>query len=86
MTTPPESPAPRPQKGSFGPNAWLVDDLYDRFLEDPDSVAASWREFFVDYQRSPVPVVSASHVVAPTSATPAARVVINEEATPLRGA
>ena len=25
--------------GSFGPNAWLVDDMYDRFLADPDSVS-----------------------------------------------
>ncbi|NNN09251.1 MAG: hypothetical protein HKL85_08675, partial [Acidimicrobiaceae bacterium] len=52
MTTPLDSPNPQPHKGSFGPNAWLVDDMYDRFLQDPTSVAASWREFFVDYQRS----------------------------------
>ena len=86
MTTPPETPASRTHKGSFGPNAWLVDDMYDRFLKDPDSVAASWREFFVDYQRSPVPVVTASHVVAPAATAVATPVVINEEATPLRGA
>ncbi len=83
MTTPPDSSVSRPHKGSFGPNAWLVDDMYDRYLADPTSVAASWREFFVDYQRSPVPTVS-SHVVAaaPTSAA----VDVNPEATPLRGA
>ena len=41
--------------GSFGPNAWLVDDMYDRFLADPDSVSESWREFFADYRPAPVP-------------------------------
>ena len=41
--------------GSFGPNAWLVDDMYDRFLADPASVSDSWREFFADYRPAPVP-------------------------------
>src|SRR6516162_7702133 len=41
--------------GSFGPNAWLVDDMYDRFLADPNSVSESWREFFADYRPAPVP-------------------------------
>jgi 2-oxoglutarate decarboxylase len=71
-------------KGSFGPNAWLVDDMYDRFLADPDAVSQSWREFFADYQRSTVPTVATSAPVA--SAPVAAKVTIDEEATPLRGA
>ena len=41
--------------GSFGPNAWLVDDMYDRFLVDPSSVSESWREFFADYRAAPFP-------------------------------
>ena len=41
--------------GSFGPNAWLVDDMYDRYLADPESVGESWREFFADYRPAPVP-------------------------------
>jgi multifunctional 2-oxoglutarate metabolism enzyme len=41
--------------GAFGPNAWLVDDMYDRFLADPNSVSESWREFFADYRPAPVP-------------------------------
>ncbi|MGA2432544.1 MAG: multifunctional oxoglutarate decarboxylase/oxoglutarate dehydrogenase thiamine pyrophosphate-binding subunit/dihydrolipoyllysine-residue succinyltransferase subunit [Acidimicrobiales bacterium] len=83
MTTPPDSVSPRAVKGSFGPNAWLVDDMYDRFLADPDSVSPSWREFFADYQRSTVPTVATS-----TAHAPAAKAVvdIDEEATPLRGA
>ncbi len=45
--------------GTFGPNAWLVEDMYDRFRSDPESVSASWREFFADYRpvgAGPAPV------------------------------
>src|ERR1035437_5754887 len=41
--------------GSFGPNAWLVDDMYEQFVTDPGSVSESWREFFADYRPAPVP-------------------------------
>jgi 2-oxoglutarate decarboxylase len=36
---------------SFGANAWLVDEMYERYLDDPNSVAESWRDFFADYTR-----------------------------------
>ncbi len=91
MTTPPDSTAPQVIKGSFGPNAWLVDDMYDRFLADPSSVAPSWQEFFADYQRSPLPPVAVTQNVAtaPQVSAPQAAakpVVIDAGATPLRGA
>jgi multifunctional 2-oxoglutarate metabolism enzyme len=35
--------------GAFGPNAWLVDDMYAQYRSDPASVSDSWREFFEDY-------------------------------------
>ncbi len=35
---------------AFGPNMWLVDEMYRRFREDPDSVSEAWQEFFEDYQ------------------------------------
>src|ERR1700685_3902061 len=35
--------------GAFGPNAWLVDDMYEEYRSDPSSVSESWREFFADY-------------------------------------
>ena len=82
MTTPLDPTSSRSTKGSFGPNAWLVDDMYDRFLADPDSVAESWREFFADYQRSTVPSVATS--VTTLAAKPAT--TIDAEATPLKGA
>src|SRR5688572_3922553 len=33
----------------FGPNTWLVEELYRQFLTDPESVSETWREFFEDY-------------------------------------
>src|SRR5580700_8470065 len=65
VTTPPESSSTRPSKGSFGPNAWLVDDMYDRFLADPNSVAESWREFFADYRPGSVPAPTQQTAPAP---------------------
>jgi 2-oxoglutarate dehydrogenase E1 component len=85
VTTPPEPSSSRTSRGSFGPNAWLVDDLYDRYLADPSSVAESWREFFVDYQRSTLPTVTSSASgVSPTHSK--RKVAIDADATPLRGA
>jgi len=74
-------------KGSFGPNAWLVDDMYERYLADPESVAPSWREFFVDYQRSTVPTVTTAHA-ASAAPVPSAPPVgsLDADAVPLRGA
>ena len=36
MTTP-ESPA------AFGANSWLVEEMYEQFRADPDSVSDTWR-------------------------------------------
>ena len=46
---PDTSPAPPPQE-ALGPNAWLVDEMYEQYRADPSSVSESWREFFTDYQ------------------------------------
>ena len=67
--------------GSFGPNAWLVDDMYAKFLANPDSVSASWKEFFADYKSSPVPAPS-----TPQTEVPQARQTEAEPAKALRGA
>ncbi|MDQ3470218.1 MAG: hypothetical protein M3487_10715, partial [Actinomycetota bacterium] len=34
----------------FGTNSWLVEEMYERFQEDPGSVGETWREFFADYR------------------------------------
>ena len=36
---------------ALGPNAWLVDEMYEQYLVNPASVSESWRDFFADYQR-----------------------------------
>jgi 2-oxoglutarate decarboxylase len=35
---------------AFGPNIWLVDEMYRQYLENPKSVGESWQEFFEDYE------------------------------------
>ncbi|MEU5838441.1 multifunctional oxoglutarate decarboxylase/oxoglutarate dehydrogenase thiamine pyrophosphate-binding subunit/dihydrolipoyllysine-residue succinyltransferase subunit [Streptomyces diacarni] len=35
---------------AFGPNEWLVDEIYQQYLQDPNSVDRAWWDFFADYQ------------------------------------
>ena len=78
------------QAGSFGANAWLVDDMYDRFIKDPSSVSESWREFFADYRRPAAPAPTAPGAVhVPATPAPPAPASAHEPpsgASPLRGA
>ncbi len=37
---------------AFGPNEWLVDEIYQQFLADRSSVDPAWWEFFEDYSPS----------------------------------
>jgi len=55
--------------GAFGPNAWLVEDMYERFRSDPTSVSDSWREFFADYRPAgaPAPPAPAAPPAADTA-------------------
>ncbi|MGH3731014.1 MAG: multifunctional oxoglutarate decarboxylase/oxoglutarate dehydrogenase thiamine pyrophosphate-binding subunit/dihydrolipoyllysine-residue succinyltransferase subunit, partial [Micromonosporaceae bacterium] len=34
----------------FGPNEWIVEDMYQRYLTDPSSVDPAWHDFFADYK------------------------------------
>ncbi|MFC4588172.1 multifunctional oxoglutarate decarboxylase/oxoglutarate dehydrogenase thiamine pyrophosphate-binding subunit/dihydrolipoyllysine-residue succinyltransferase subunit [Sphaerisporangium corydalis] len=49
---------------NFGQNEWLVDELYQKYLQDPESVDRAWWNFFADYNpdsgtsRTPAPVGS----------------------------
>ena len=38
------------QAGQFGPNEWLVEEMYQRFLDDPTAVDPAWHDFFADYR------------------------------------
>ena len=58
--------------GAFGPNAWLVEDMYERYLADPASVSASWQEFFADYRPSGSVAPAPTSVAVPAAPAPAA--------------
>ncbi|MFF5218140.1 multifunctional oxoglutarate decarboxylase/oxoglutarate dehydrogenase thiamine pyrophosphate-binding subunit/dihydrolipoyllysine-residue succinyltransferase subunit [Micromonospora sp. NPDC000442] len=34
----------------FGPNEWIVEEMYQRYLADPSSVDPAWHDFFADYR------------------------------------
>ncbi|MDD7940073.1 multifunctional oxoglutarate decarboxylase/oxoglutarate dehydrogenase thiamine pyrophosphate-binding subunit/dihydrolipoyllysine-residue succinyltransferase subunit [Actinomycetospora lutea] len=48
----------------FGPNEWLVDEMYQRYLADPDSVDAAWHDFFADYSPDTAPDEAGAHASA----------------------
>jgi 2-oxoglutarate dehydrogenase E1 component len=53
--TAPDSAAPAAHAhtaAEFGPNEWLVDEIYQQYLRDPGSVDKAWWDFFADYQPS----------------------------------
>jgi len=71
-----QNSSPEPS-AAFGPNEWLVDELYHQYLADKNSVDPTWWEFFAGYQPSDVPqgqrVTRADGAPAPaTAAAPSA--------------
>ncbi|WP_037913102.1 multifunctional oxoglutarate decarboxylase/oxoglutarate dehydrogenase thiamine pyrophosphate-binding subunit/dihydrolipoyllysine-residue succinyltransferase subunit [Actinacidiphila yeochonensis] len=40
----------QPPAQGFGPNEWLVDEIYQQYLQDPNSVDRAWWDFFADYK------------------------------------
>ncbi|HZM74313.1 MAG TPA: multifunctional oxoglutarate decarboxylase/oxoglutarate dehydrogenase thiamine pyrophosphate-binding subunit/dihydrolipoyllysine-residue succinyltransferase subunit [Candidatus Limnocylindrales bacterium] len=51
---------------SFGTNEWIVEEMYQRYLNDPSSVDPAWHDFFADYK----PALDSAFAAAP--AKPAA--------------
>jgi 2-oxoglutarate decarboxylase len=76
---------------SFGPNVWLIDEMYREYLEHPERLSEGWREFFSDYQPSvgrPMPAPQAVAVPREEIVPPPARHDVKElpqGAEPLRG-
>ncbi|HEX2315792.1 MAG TPA: hypothetical protein VHJ17_18755, partial [Thermomonospora sp.] len=60
-----------PRTPDFGANEWLVDELYQKYLEDPNSVDQAWWNFFADYQPGSRPA-TAQGAVTVTPAAPSA--------------
>ncbi|MER7685699.1 multifunctional oxoglutarate decarboxylase/oxoglutarate dehydrogenase thiamine pyrophosphate-binding subunit/dihydrolipoyllysine-residue succinyltransferase subunit [Streptomyces sp. NPDC097610] len=63
---------------AFGANEWLVDEIYQQYLQDPNSVDRAWWDFFADYKPG-APAASAS---AGTAAAGAAGTTTTPSATP----
>ncbi|MFJ9023463.1 multifunctional oxoglutarate decarboxylase/oxoglutarate dehydrogenase thiamine pyrophosphate-binding subunit/dihydrolipoyllysine-residue succinyltransferase subunit [Streptomyces sp. NPDC102259] len=55
---------------AFGPNEWLVDEIYQQYLQDPNSVDRAWWDFFADYKPG-----------APTASAPAGTAAAGAAAT-----
>ena len=79
---------------AFGPNSWLVEEMYRQYEENPQSVGESWRDFFEDYKPSaPADAVATQRPPEPSPAEPErgaaaerkAAPSASEDATPLRG-
>ncbi|MEA3075940.1 MAG: multifunctional 2-oxoglutarate metabolism enzyme [Actinomycetota bacterium] len=62
---------PEEPPSTFGPNAWLVDEMYDQYKVDPASVSESWQEFFADYKPGGAATNGQAVAAAPAVATPA---------------
>ncbi|WP_225795031.1 multifunctional oxoglutarate decarboxylase/oxoglutarate dehydrogenase thiamine pyrophosphate-binding subunit/dihydrolipoyllysine-residue succinyltransferase subunit [Streptomyces aculeolatus] len=54
----------RDPAAAFGPNEWLVDEIYQQYLQDPNSVDRAWWDFFADYK----PGTAGANQGAPTQA------------------
>ncbi|MFE7856568.1 hypothetical protein, partial [Streptomyces sp. NPDC057403] len=54
---------------AFGPNEWLVDEIYQQYLQDPNSVDRAWWDFFADYKPG---AAASAPAAAETTAAPAA--------------
>ncbi|MBD3779357.1 MAG: hypothetical protein IE923_08845, partial [Micrococcales bacterium] len=50
---------PDVNRADFGANAWLVDELYEQYLQDKTAVDPAWWDFFEGYRpSSPQPTTS----------------------------
>ncbi|WP_328873796.1 multifunctional oxoglutarate decarboxylase/oxoglutarate dehydrogenase thiamine pyrophosphate-binding subunit/dihydrolipoyllysine-residue succinyltransferase subunit [Streptomyces sp. NBC_00287] len=63
---------------AFGPNEWLVDEIYQQYLQDPNSVDRAWWDFFADYK----PGAAVASAPSGTAATGAAQTTSTAPAAP----
>ncbi|MEU6539548.1 multifunctional oxoglutarate decarboxylase/oxoglutarate dehydrogenase thiamine pyrophosphate-binding subunit/dihydrolipoyllysine-residue succinyltransferase subunit [Streptomyces sp. NPDC047000] len=66
---------------AFGPNEWLVDEIYQQYLQDPNSVDRAWWDFFADYRPGapaaggetggPAPAATPAQATRPAAPAPA---------------
>jgi 2-oxoglutarate dehydrogenase E1 component len=56
----------------FGPNEWIVEDMYQRYLADPGTVDPAWHDFFADYKPDGAAETTATAPGKPAAAVTAA--------------
>ena len=59
------------QQTDFGANEWLVYEIHQQYLKDPESVSEAWRDFLSDYD--PTQPAAGNGESKSKQATPAAR-------------
>ncbi|WP_371499077.1 multifunctional oxoglutarate decarboxylase/oxoglutarate dehydrogenase thiamine pyrophosphate-binding subunit/dihydrolipoyllysine-residue succinyltransferase subunit [Kitasatospora sp. NBC_00374] len=69
MSPHPETPSSSASSTGFGPNEWLVDEIYQQYLQDPNSVDRAWWDFFADYKPG-TEVTSVTQAATPVGPTP----------------
>ena len=69
--SPAESPNGNPAD-DFGPNEWMVDEIYHQYLADRSAVDPAWWDFFADYKPSERSPAQAAATTSPLAAAPAA--------------
>ncbi|GIJ40762.1 multifunctional oxoglutarate decarboxylase/oxoglutarate dehydrogenase thiamine pyrophosphate-binding subunit/dihydrolipoyllysine-residue succinyltransferase subunit [Micromonospora andamanensis] len=65
----------------FGPNEWIVEEMYQRYLADPSSVDPAWHDFFADYRPGQGTAGATDGRTATTAATKDAAATGTETAT-----
>ncbi|MFF8941378.1 multifunctional oxoglutarate decarboxylase/oxoglutarate dehydrogenase thiamine pyrophosphate-binding subunit/dihydrolipoyllysine-residue succinyltransferase subunit [Streptomyces sp. NPDC014864] len=67
---------------AFGPNEWLVDEIYQQYLQDPNSVDRAWWDFFADYKPGAAAAGSSAPAGTGTAAAGAAETATPAQAAP----
>ncbi|GHF62477.1 multifunctional oxoglutarate decarboxylase/oxoglutarate dehydrogenase thiamine pyrophosphate-binding subunit/dihydrolipoyllysine-residue succinyltransferase subunit [Streptomyces griseosporeus] len=69
---------------AFGANEWLVDEIYQQYLQDPNSVDRAWWDFFADYKPGAPAAAgtAAAGAAETTSQTPQAQAPAPQAAAP----
>ncbi|MFJ3041297.1 multifunctional oxoglutarate decarboxylase/oxoglutarate dehydrogenase thiamine pyrophosphate-binding subunit/dihydrolipoyllysine-residue succinyltransferase subunit [Streptomyces tendae] len=57
---------------AFGANEWLVDEIYQQYLQDPNSVDRAWWDFFADYKPGAAAQPASGAVTTDSGSTPPA--------------
>ncbi len=68
----PDQPASNDPLTAFGPNEWLVDELFEQYQKDKNSVDKAWWDFFADYDPTSAHAGAGNGATPGDTATPAA--------------